>query len=112
MEAAYQSAKKLIESGKNMTAVYTVSDNMAVGVIKALADSSIKVPKDMSLISIDGLDFTRYLVPTLTTMAQPIKEMGQECVNQLISRINGGPHCQKTLPAVLRPGGTVKKNKK
>lgn len=112
MESAYQSAKKLMERGEKMTAVYTVSDNMAIGIMKALADSGIKVPKDMSLISIDGLDFTRYTVPTLTTMVQPMREMGLECVEQLVSLINGGPHRQIILPSALRPGETLKKNKK
>ena len=111
MDAAYQSARKLLESGEKMTAIYTVSDNMAMGVMKALADCGLKVPRDMSLISIDGLDFTRFTVPTLTTMVQPVREMGQECVHQLISLINGGEHRRKVFAAQLRPGGTVRKYK-
>ena len=112
MDAAYRSTLKLLESGEEMTAIYTVSDNMAMGIMKALADSGIRVPQDMSLISIDGLDFTRFTVPTLTTMVRPVKEIGQECVEQLVSLINGGPHRQKAFTAQLRPGGTVKKIKK
>lgn len=110
-EAAYQSTRRLIRMGAEMSAIVTVSDAMALGAIKALADSGIKVPHDISLISIDGLSFTRYTVPTLTTMAQPVKELGQESVRQLISLINGGKHCQKTLEVHLRPGGTVRKNR-
>ena len=94
-----------------MTAIYTVSDNMAMGIMRALADSGIKVPRDMSLISIDGLKFTRYTVPAFSTMVLPVKEMGQECVDQLISLINGGEHRQKIFTARLRPGETVRKNK-
>ena len=112
MEAAYQSTKELLERDREITAVYTVSDNMAMGIMKALADSGIKVPRDMSLISIDGLDFTRFTVPALTTMVQPVKEMGEECVKQLLSLINGGPHRQIVVTAHLRPGETVRKIKK
>lgn len=71
----------------------------------------IKVPQNMSLISIDGLDFTRYTVPTLTTMVQPVKEMGEECVAQLMTLIEGGEHRQKVFTTQLRPGGTVRKYK-
>ena len=111
MDAAYQSTKELLESGEKMTALYTVSDNMAMGIMKALADCGVRVPRDMSLMSIDGLDFTRFTVPTLTTMVQPVKEMGEECVTQLMSLIEGGEHRQKVFEAQLRPGGTVKKYK-
>ena len=111
MEAAYRSTVQLLESGEKMTAIYTVSDNMAMGIMKALADRGIKVPQNMSLISIDGLDFTRYTVPTLTTMVQPVKEMGEECVAQLMTLIEGGEHRQKVFTTQLRPGGTVKKYK-
>lgn len=112
MDAAYRSAKELIESGTEMTALYTVSDNMAMGIMKALAERGIRVPQDMSLMSIDGLDFTRYTVPSLTTMDMPMKEIGRECVEQLISLINGGAHRQKIFTARLRPGGTVRKIRK
>lgn len=112
MEAAYQSTKELLERNGDITAVYTVSDNMAMGIMKALADSGIKVPRDMSLVSIDGLNFTRYTIPALTTMVQPVKEMGQECVKQLLALINGEVHRQIVVTAHLRPGGTVRKIKK
>ena len=89
----YRATERLISRRQDVTAIFTSSDLMAMAAIKALHNSGLKVPENCSVISIDGIEMTRYIVPTLTSLVQPGAEMGIEAVNILLSVIEGtGPH--------------------
>ena len=62
--------------------------------IRAIKDHGLKIPKDISVISIDDIDTAQYLSPTLTTIQIPVEAMGSMAAKVLIDRINGG----HTLP--------------
>lgn len=107
MSAAYHSMQSLLEQNRDFTAVFTVSDMMAMAVIKALTDHGRKVPEDCSVIAIDGLPMSEYTIPTLTTMVQPAEEMGCESVKIMVEMINGAPPRHLQLEALLRKGGSI-----
>ena len=62
--------------------------------MRAVRDKGLKIPNDISVISIDDIDTAQYLSPMLTTIHVPIEEMGQMTAKILIDRITGG----HTLP--------------
>lgn len=110
MPKAYEGTAKLIESGAEFTAVFALSDTNAMAVMKALEDRGRRVPEDCSVIGIDGLTVSEYSNPTLTTMVQPVEEMGRQSVSILAGMIEQKqPCCHLRLEARLRPGGSVRK---
>lgn len=109
MEDAYRAVARLVESGKDFTALFTISDTMAMAAVKALTDHGRRVPEDCSVIAIDGLRLSEYTVPTLTTMVQPAEEMGRQAVQILLDMLQGGSRQRHVrLEATLRQGGSVR----
>ena len=109
MEDAYRAVASLVEAGKDFTALFTISDTMAMAAVKALTDHGRRVPEDCSVIAIDGLRLSEYTVPTLTTMVQPAEEMGRQAVQILLDMLQGGSRQRHVrLEATLRQGGSVR----
>ena len=109
MEDAYRAVARLVEAGKDFTALFTISDTMAMATVKALTDHGRRVPEDCSVIAIDGLRLSEYTVPTLTTMVQPAEEMGRQAVQILLDMLQGGSRQRHVrLEATLRQGGSVR----
>ena len=108
MRNVYDATRQLIARCPDFTALFTISDLMAMSAIKALHNAGRQVPTDCSVISIDGIEMTRYIVPTLTSLVQPGAEMGAEAVRILLDVIEGkGTHRHLRPEAALREGETV-----
>lgn len=109
MRDAYEATLRLVDSGAEFTAIFAISDMMAIAAIKALEDRGRRVPEDCSVIGIDGLELSEYTRPTLTTLVQPRERMGAESVRILMDMIEGrGGSRQIMLEPELRPGGSVR----
>ena len=109
MPEMYQGVKLLLERGEEFSALFTLSDTAALAAIKALNDHGRRVPEDCSVIAIDGLRVSEYVNPTLTTMVQPVEDMGRESVQILTDVLEkGAPTRHLRLEARLRPGASVK----
>jgi LacI family transcriptional regulator len=67
-----------------------MSDAVAVGAIRALQDLGKAVPKDVSVIGFDGIDLSRYTIPRLTTVEQPVDEIARRSVNLLLDMMEKG----------------------
>lgn len=89
MENGYLTTKKLIESGEAFTALYAVSDTLAIGAIRALREAGLRVPEDISVAGYDGIDISAYISPSLTTIRQPIEEMARDTIKLLFDIIVG-----------------------
>lgn len=89
-EGGYQGAKALLKRTKDMTAIFCPNDLTAIGVMRALQENGLKIPADVSVISIDDIDMAQYLSPMLTTVHVPLDEMGKTAAKILIDRIQGG----------------------
>ena len=87
-----------MEQQPKLTAIFCGNDITAIGAIRAIKDRKLKIPKDISVISIDDIDMAQYLSPMLTTIHIPVDEMGKMAAKTLIDRINGG----HTLPMKLQ----------
>lgn len=72
----------------DVTAVFVGSDEMAFGVIRALADLDRRVPEDVSVVAMDDIALARYCSPPLTTVRQPFQDMGRLAVEHVVSLID------------------------
>jgi len=87
-EKAYDSTIKLMREHPEITAIFYASDMMAVGGLKALKNMGLKVPADISIISIDGLEIAALMEPPLTNLAQPAYKMGYLGMEKLIKKLD------------------------
>lgn len=87
-QTGYQAAMRLLKKGKPFTAIFVHNDELALGVLRALRDSGLRVPQDVSLVGYDDLPIAEYLDPPLTTIRQPIWEIGVRAVDELIRQID------------------------
>ena len=77
--------------------------------MKALEDCGKRVPQDVSVIAIDGLNVSKYISPTLSTMVQPADEMARESVQILLKMLEDPGYSRHIrLEAVLREGASVR----
>lgn len=107
MAAAYEKTRRLLEKRKDVTALFTIADSLAIAAMKALHDEGKRVPEDCSVIAIDGIDMSLYTIPTLTTLIQPQETMGEQAVEILTGVLAGERNRHVRLETTLRPGGTV-----
>ncbi|MGO3838424.1 MAG: ribose utilization transcriptional repressor RbsR [Vagococcus sp.] len=70
-----------------VTAIFTINDELAFGLYRGLHEAGKKIPRDYSIIGYDNTDMCEYVTPKLTTIAQPIYELGQITATMLLERI-------------------------
>lgn len=88
-EKAYEETLCLLEERGDVDAIFVASDLMAIGVIKALRDAGKRVPEDVAVAGIDGIQIGAYIKPTLTTICQDFKAMGFRATELAIKMQNG-----------------------
>lgn len=71
------------------TALICLNDLTALGTSRGILDLELSIPRDISLIGIDNIEFASYLPFPLTTIAQPVEEMAAFCAERLVERITG-----------------------
>lgn len=98
-ESGYQRTVELIESKVHFSALFAANDQTAYGAIKALHDHGIRVPEDVSVIGFDDLPTSQYFTPALTTMRQPIEEIGAVCAESILNLLSGEKH-EVRLPPI------------
>lgn len=85
VESGYAAARQLLGQTPAPTAAFCFSDQMALGVLAACRELGIRVPEDFSIVGFDDLASSRYLSPPLTTVSQPMREIGVRAVNLLLA---------------------------
>ncbi|MNY21850.1 Catabolite control protein A [compost metagenome] len=90
--------KKLVESGRKFSAIFCANDQTCYGAILGLKQCGLRVPEDVSLIGFDDLPFSTYSNPPLTTVRQPIYEMGVKMVKTLLGLIENTELNSDELP--------------
>ncbi|UCH27684.1 MAG: LacI family DNA-binding transcriptional regulator [Trueperaceae bacterium] len=73
----YRATRHLLERTCDLSAIFCSNDQMAAGALQALREAGIRVPEDVSIIGYDDIPLARYLYPSLTTIRQPLFEMGR-----------------------------------
>lgn len=80
--------KHLLKYGTKLTAIFAASDVLAFGALHQAHQEGIRVPKDLSIVGFDDIEFASYCAPPLTTIRVPGIEMGKTAVEELIDRID------------------------
>lgn len=100
-EGGYAGARTLIERGLDCTAIFCVSDVMAIGALEALKEAGVQVPADVSVVGFDDIPIVRQLTPALTTVALPLEEMGRAVMTMALERSDAGPRQTQTAAATV-----------
>lgn len=86
-EAGYEAMSEFIKQGKNMPRAFFISSNIqAMGAIAALEENGFKVPDDVAIVGFDDIELAAHL--KLTTMRQPMYQMGALAVDRLVKRMS------------------------
>jgi DNA-binding LacI/PurR family transcriptional regulator len=86
-EIGHKPMQGLLEKSRDFTAVFCFNDIAAIGAIRALKDAGLRVPEDVSVVGFDDIQSAAYSTPSLTTVRQPLFEMGQRGAQILLERI-------------------------
>ncbi len=89
MENGYVVTKELLARDVEFSAIFAISDVLAVGACRALREAGISVPGEVSVIGYDGIDVGDYYNPRLTTLKQPTREMALATVDLLFDILTG-----------------------
>ena len=87
LENGYMVTKEFLEKQIPCTAIFAISDMLAIGAGKALSDAGYRVPEDISLTGFDGVEIGKYVIPSLTTLKQPVDSMARETARILFDII-------------------------
>jgi LacI family transcriptional regulator len=94
----------LLELSPRPTAIFATNDIVAIGAWRKLVESGFRIPQDISIVGFDDIAISRFLVPPLTTVAQPYREMGAKAVELLVNLVQSGqaaPPIEKNI--ILTP---------
>ncbi|MDR3334243.1 MAG: LacI family transcriptional regulator [Treponema sp.] len=83
--------RELLLRGRDFSAVFAATDELAIGAIRVLKDESIRVPEDVSVVGFDDIEISNYVIPRLTTIRQPLGEIGEQTA-LMIHRCITGQH--------------------
>lgn len=86
-DVGYRPMKELLDRTREFTAIFCFNDISAIGVVRAIYDAGLSVPGDISVIGFDDIISAAYQKPSLTTVRQPLREMGREGANALLELI-------------------------
>ena len=86
----YPVVRRLLQRTRDFTALFAYNDLSAIGALRALRDSGLRVPEDVSVIGFDDINSAAFQIPSLTTVRQPLDRMGAMAGEILLQRIQGG----------------------
>lgn len=86
-EFGYGATASMLKEGRDFTAIFAGDDDMAAGVLAALRDGGKRVPEDVSVLGFDDAFHAKHLWPPLTTMRQPVQEIGQSAATMLLDML-------------------------
>jgi LacI family transcriptional regulator len=96
-QRGYEAAAALLGKSRDFTALLAFNDGSAAGAIRAIRDAGLSVPRDISVVGFDDIQLAAYISPSLTTVRQPLREMGALAASTLLRRIQGEQVSEETL---------------
>jgi LacI family repressor for deo operon, udp, cdd, tsx, nupC, and nupG len=89
IDSGVAGAARLLAQRKPPTAIFCFNDEMAIGVLEYAQRNGWKVPESLSVVGFDDIRFARYMRPSLTTISQPMLDIGRETVRLLVGILRG-----------------------
>lgn len=96
-EMGFDSTMKMLKLEPRPTAIFALTDVMAVGALHAISQVGLRIPHDISVMGFDNIPLAGYIIPALTTVAQPIYEMGEKATQVLLSHIGNEDRPVETI---------------
>jgi len=96
-QSGYDAMTSLLEQGKDFSAVFVASDNVAIGALSAIQDHDLSVPEDLSIIGFDDLPWSKFTDPPLTTIHLPALQLAQNACFLLLEQIQDKESIAKHL---------------
>ncbi|WP_026478856.1 LacI family DNA-binding transcriptional regulator [Alkaliphilus transvaalensis] len=87
-KSGYEGAKRLLELEEPPTAIFATNDEMAIGTLRAALEQGLDIPEDLAIVGFDNIDMAGKVYPALTTVAQPMYEMGAIATRVLTKILN------------------------
>lgn len=103
-EEGYAFGRKLLDRGVEFTALFAFNDVSAIGSMRAFLDAGLRVPQDVSVVGFDDIQSAAFLSPSLTTVRQPLRQMGETAARILLDRLSGeapGPEVVTVEPELM-----------
>jgi DNA-binding LacI/PurR family transcriptional regulator len=97
IDSGYRSVQELLEKSNKITAIFAMCDFLAFGIYKYMKENKLRIPEDISIISIDDIYTSSIISPGLTTMAQKKYNMGYSAAKILINAIEKGVNPRKKI---------------
>jgi LacI family transcriptional regulator len=107
-ELGYQVTQKLLASREPFTALFAFNDISAIGAIQALREAGRRVPEDVSVVGFDDIQSAAFQNPALTTVRQPLREMGVIAAETLLHRITAAANTSYPKEIVVEPDLVVR----
>lgn len=109
LKNGYDAARAFFAVKSDTTAVFCMSDTMAVGAMRALHDIGKRIPEDVSVFGFDGVELGKYCYPRLTTIEQPVHELARASIELLLDMLlRNQPARHINVEATLRMRESVK----
>jgi LacI family transcriptional regulator len=89
IEGGYTAVQALLDLPTRVTAIFAANDLMAIGAIRGIAARGLRVPEDVAVVGFDDIALAMYSEPPLTTVRQPIREIGKLATELIMGRVNG-----------------------
>jgi DNA-binding LacI/PurR family transcriptional regulator len=90
IEGGRQATTELLAHAPHLTAIFVLNDLMALGALEAARAAERRVPADLSIIGFDNIPFAALANPPLTTISQPIRQLGEQAADLLLRVIEDG----------------------
>ncbi len=87
IEMGYHGTLKLLRQSPHVTAIFALTDAIAVGVLRAASELGLRVPQDLSVVGFDDILLASHVIPRLTTVAQPVEKIAQKATELLLQQI-------------------------
>jgi len=89
IEGGAKAAARLLDAADRPTAIFAFNDNTAIGALRVARERGIRVPEDLSIVGFDDSEQSAIVTPALTTVRQPLAEMGRMAVSLLVRILDG-----------------------
>lgn len=106
VESGYYLAKDLLQSVQDISAIFAYNDLLALGAFRAIREAKLQVPSDISLVGYDDIAFAEFFEVPLTTVHQPMLEIGRKAAEILLEKIRGNEENPQQI--VLKPRLTIR----
>jgi DNA-binding LacI/PurR family transcriptional regulator len=97
----YRAVRELLTRSPDVDAVFAAGDSMAVGALRALREAGRSVPGDVAVVGFDDSPLAGVTDPPLTTVRQPVEELGRAMAELLVALLTGGDPASRVLPTEL-----------